>query len=238
MYTCMSMFFKIKWCVYNETFSGNMLYFKWLLTEINSTRMSFRLRNLGTDRASQKCQEARRAEKYVRTESIRQRPNAVSMLAQRLWHRLSIDPALGGCLVFAGQLVDFPMAFRVIKLEMSISSASWSLSVTATRQWPWWQEPSKYETLHQCWRNVGAPSATLARHYVNIGWASLVCWESDDLQYSVNVAFCTIIAISRQQEPRSRDYTLLLFQMTKRVCCSIFCWRPLWEICIKDKLHT
>ena len=34
------------------------------------------------------------------------------------------------------------------------------------------------------------------------------------------VAFCTIIAISRQKEARSRDYALLLLQMTSKVLYS------------------
>ena len=34
------------------------------------------------------------------------------------------------------------------------------------------------------------------------------------------VAFCTIMAISRQKEARSRDYALLLFRMTSRVLYS------------------
>ena len=34
------------------------------------------------------------------------------------------------------------------------------------------------------------------------------------------IAFCTIMAISRQKEARSQDYTLLLFRMTSRVLYS------------------
>ena len=41
--------------------------------------------------------------------------------------------------------------------------------------------------------------------------------KNDILLY---VAFCTIMAISRQKEARSRDYALLIFRMTSRVIYS------------------
>ena len=36
---------------------------------------------------------------------------------------------------------------------------------------------SKYETLTQCWFNVGPPSMTTAQHWISIGSMPRVCWD-------------------------------------------------------------
>ena len=39
-------------------------------------------------------------------------------------------------------------------------------------------DPSKHETLNQCWVDVGPPSATLVQHQPNISSMSRVYWDS------------------------------------------------------------
>ena len=58
-----------------------------------------------------------------------------------------------------------------------------------------------------------------------------------------HVAFCTIIAISRQKESRSRDYALLLFRMKSRVLYSAcyhrqHCTRQAFEQVVSLYMHN
>ena len=46
------------------------------------------------------------------------------------------------------------------------------------------REPSKQETLNQCWFNVGPESETMGQHYISIGSTSRVCWELARLSQS------------------------------------------------------
>ena len=61
------------------------------------------------------------------------------------------------------------------------------------------------------------PAGHRSAHVERTATVSCLIWKIRLLLY---VAFCTIMAISRQKEARSRDYALLLFRMTSRVLYS------------------
>ena len=67
------------------------------------------------------------------------------------------------------------------------------------------------------------PSNTIAgagQHSFNTCLRIVPLTENVNVNIAFYVAFCTILAISRQKEARSRDYALLLFRMTSRVIYS------------------
>ena len=84
------------------------------------------------------------------------------------------------------------------------------------------------------WAIVGSMFAQRRRRWTNIEPAMVQCINVVDGGPTLNqqwlnvscllglfyVAFCTIMAISRQQETRSRDYALLLFRIISRVLYS------------------
>ena len=103
------------------------------------------------------------------------------------------------------------------------------------RAWLWSWYPCLYIHTHsECCRFTSAarrypvlPSDTLSSPGLhNVHADSL---SRDDVYINIillYVAFCTIMAISRQREARSRDYALLLFLMTSRVFYSAQYHRP------------
>ena len=64
--------------------------------------------------------------------------------------------------------------------------------------------------FHDLLARLGPRCTKQGTHYRDTEWILLY------------VAFCTIMAISRQKEARSPDYSLLLFRMTSRVLYSAY----------------
>ena len=114
---------------------------------------------------------------------IRRRTNVVLMLVHRLRRWLAITTTLGVRLSRAGVIVAVQQVYDADPNNVL-------MLVHHLRRWPnirtiWVRRRSPAGVIvavqqvygsHQCCSNVRPPSATLARHYNNIGWMSVACW--------------------------------------------------------------